>query len=71
MTKTLIKRENWLIQCHRKSGNLDYASLNSVGQDISNAVNSSKLKHHERLVLKLNDPKRAPKNLLENTKNIC
>ena len=38
-------------------------------QDISNAVNSSKLKYHEHLALKLNDPKTAPKNLLENTKN--
>ena len=38
-------------------------------QDVSNAVNSSKLKYHEHLALKLNDPKPAPKNLLENTKN--
>ena len=59
--KNLIKRENWLFQCQRKSGNLDYASLNSNTQDISNAVNSSKLKCHERLALNLNDPETAPK----------
>ena len=59
--KNLIKRKNWLFQCQRKSGNLDYASLNSITQDISNAVNSSKLKYHERLALNLNDPKTAPK----------
>ena len=59
--KNLIKRKNWLFQCQRKSGNLDYASFNSITQDISNAVNSSKLKYHERLALNLNDPKTAPK----------
>ena len=59
--KNLIKRKNWLFQCQRKSGNLDYASLNSITQDISNAVNSSKLKYHERLALNLNDPKTAQK----------
>ena len=50
-----------LFQCQRKSRNLDYASLNSNTQDISNAINSSKLKYHERLALNLNDPKTAPK----------
>ena len=59
--KNLIKRKNWLFQCQRKSGNLDYACLNSITQDISNAVNSSKLKYHERLALNVNDPKTAPK----------
>ena len=57
----LIKRKTWLFQCQRKSRNLDYASLNSITQDISNAVNSLKLKYHERLALNLNDPKTAPK----------
>ena len=32
--KNLIKRKNWLFQCQRKSGNLNYTSLNSIGQDI-------------------------------------
>ena len=59
--KNLIKRKNWLFQCQRKSANLDYASLNSITQDISNAVNSSKLKYHERLAFKLSDPKTTPK----------
>ena len=66
MTKSkLIKRKNWLFQCQRKSGNLDYASLNSITQDISNTVNSSKLKYHERLSLKLYDPKIASKTYWE------
>ena len=39
------------------SGNIGYASLTPITQDVSNAVNSSKLKYHERLARKLNDPK--------------
>ena len=38
--KKLIKSKNWLFQCQGKTGNLNYASLNSTTQDISNAVNS-------------------------------
>ena len=58
--KTLIKRKNCLFQCQRKSGNLNYASLNS-NVITSNVINSLKLKYYERLALKLNDPKTAPK----------
>ena len=43
--KKLIKRKNCLSECQRKSGNLNYANLNSITQDASNAVNSSKLKY--------------------------
>ena len=35
--------------------------MNSVTQDISNTVNSSKPKYHECLAFKLNDPKTATK----------
>ena len=55
------ERKNWLFQCQRKSGNLDYTSLNSITQNISNVVNSSKPKYHERLAFEVNDPKTAPK----------
>ena len=51
--KILIKKKNGLSQCQRKSGNLSYASLNFITQDISNKVNSSKLKCRERLSPKL------------------
>ena len=37
----MIKRKNWLFQGQRKSGNLDLAILNSVTQDISNAITFS------------------------------
>ena len=63
--------KNWLFQSKRKSANTDFETLNPLTLDISNAITSSKLKCHERLLNKLNDPKTAPKNLLENTKNIC
>ena len=39
--------------------------MNSITQDISNAVNSSKLKYHERLAINFNDPKTAPKTYWE------
>ena len=56
----MINRKNWLCQCLSNSGSFDYAHLNSITQDISNAVNSSKLKYHEHLAFKLNDPKTTP-----------
>ena len=57
----IIKRKNWLFQSQRKSCKLDFAVLNSLTQDISDAITSSKLKYYEGLANKLNDPKTAPK----------
>ena len=57
----MIKRKNRLFQSQRKSCNLDFAILNSLTQDISGAITSSRLKYYERLANKLNDPKTAPK----------
>ena len=57
----LIRMKNSLYQRQRKSGSIDYTSLNSLTLDISNATGSSKSKYHECLVNKLNDPKTAPK----------
>ena len=59
--KSLIHRKNCLYQRQIKSGSIDYISLNALTIDISNALSSSKLKYHERLANKLNDPKTAPK----------
>ena len=59
--KKMIKRKNWLFQSQRKSCNFDFAILNSLTQDISDAVTSSKLKYYDRLANKLNNPKAAPK----------
>ena len=57
----MIHKKNSLHQRQRKSGSIDYTSLNALTLDISNAISSSKLKYHERLANKLNDPKTAPK----------
>ena len=59
--KKMIKRKNWLFQSQRKSCKLDFAVLNSLTQDMSEAITSCKLKYYEHLANKLNDPKTAPK----------
>ena len=69
--KKVIKRKNWLFESQRKSCKLDFAVLNPLTQDISDAITSSKLKYHKGLANKPNDPKTAPKNLLKNPENIC
>ena len=71
--KKMIKRKNWLFQSQRKSCKLDFTVLNSLTQDISDAITSSKLKHYEGLANKLANKrsKNNPQNLLKNTKNIC
>ena len=57
----MIKSKNGLFQSQRKSSNLDVAIVISLTQDISDAVTSSKVKYHEHLANKPNDPKTAPK----------
>ena len=42
--KTLIHRKNSLYPRQRKSGSVDYTSLNAITLDTSNAISSSKLK---------------------------
>ena len=59
--KKMIKRKNWLFLSQRKSSKLDFAVLNSLSQDISDAITSSKLKYYEGLANKLNDPKASQK----------
>ena len=58
--KKMIKRKNWLFQSQRKSCKLDFAVLNSLTQDISDAITSSKLKYYGGLANKLNHLKAAP-----------
>ena len=40
--KKMIKRKNWLFQSQRKSSKLDFAVLNSLTQDTSDAITSFK-----------------------------
>ena len=55
---------------NEKSEVIDSTSLNALALDISNATSSSKLKYHERLTNKLNDPKTFPKTYLAILKTI-
>ena len=59
--KKVIKRKNWLFQSQRKSCKPDFAVLNALTQDISDAITSSKLNYYEGLANKLNHLKAAPK----------
>ena len=59
--KKMIKTKNWLFQSQRKSCKLDFTVLNSLTQDISDAITSSKLKYYEGLANKFKDSKTAPK----------
>ena len=58
--KKVIKRKNWVFQSQRKSCKPDFAVLNSLTQDISDAITSSKLKYYGGLANKLNHLKAAP-----------
>lgn len=51
--KTLIRKENWLYQIQRRSGNLDYTVLKAITADVSNAMNSSKSKYNDCLAKNL------------------
>ena len=59
--KKMIKRKNWLFQSQRETCNLDFAILNLLMEDISDAITSSKLKYYERLANKFNDLEITPK----------
>ena len=50
-----------LFQSQRKSCKLDFKVLNSLTQDTSDAITSSKPKYYKGLVNKLNDPKTSSK----------
>ena len=59
-TKT-IKKTSWFHHRKRRSSNRDYNMLNIITTNISNAVNSSKFKYHDRPAKTLNDSKTAAK----------
>ena len=60
-SKKWLREKIWLIQSQRKSCKFDFTVLNSLKQDISDAITLSKLKYYEGFAHKLNDPKTAPK----------
>ena len=67
-SKKLLREKIAYLKVKRKSCKLDFAVLNLLTQDISDAITSSKLKCYEGLANKLNKLKTAPKAIY---KNIC
>ena len=59
--KHLIKKKKTIFQKQRESNTIDHAILSDITLELSNTISFSKAKYHERLAIKLNDPKTAPK----------
>ena len=59
--KFVIKKKKAIFQKQKESNKVDHAILTDIAIELSNAISFSKAKYHERLVLKLHDPKTAPK----------
>ena len=57
--KLLIKRKKAMFQKQKESNTVDNAILSDTTLELSNAISFSKAKYHERLAIKLNDPKTA------------
>ena len=58
--KHLIKKKKAIFQKQNESNTVDHAILGDITLELSNAISFSKAKYHERLAIKLNDPKTAP-----------
>ena len=59
--KHLIKKKKDILQKQEKSNTVDHAILSDITRELSHAIIFSKAKYHERLAIKLNDRKTAPK----------
>ena len=59
--KHLIKKEKAIFQKQKESNTVDHTILSDITLELSNAIGFSKANYHERLVIKFNDPKTAPK----------
>ena len=59
--KHLIKKKKAIFQKQNESNTVDHTILGDITLELSNATSFSKAKYHERLAIKLNDPKTAPK----------
>ena len=59
--KHLINKKKAIFQKQKQSNTVDHAILSNITLELSNAISFSKAKFHERLAIKLNGPKIAPK----------
>ena len=62
---SLINKKKAIFQKQKQSNTVDHAILSNITLALSNAISFSKAKYHERLAIKLNDPKTAPKTYLQ------
>ena len=68
-TKFLTKKkEKALFQKQIESNTFDHAILTDITLELSNAINFSKAKYHQRLAVQLNDPKASKKIYWSNSK---
>ena len=56
-----IKKKKAIFQKQKESNTIDHTILSNITLELSNVISFSKVKYHERLAIKLNDPKTAPK----------
>ena len=59
--KHLINKKKAIFRKQKESNTVDHAILSNITLELSNAISFSEAKYHERLAIKLNDPKTAPK----------
>ena len=59
--KHLINKKKAIFRKQKESNTVGHAILSNITLELSNAITFSKAKYHERLAIKLNDPKTAPK----------
>ena len=59
--KHLINKKKAIFPKQKESNTVDHAILSNITLELSNAITFSKTKYHERLAIKLNDPKTTPK----------
>ena len=59
--KHLINKKKAIFQKQKESNTVDHGISSNITLELSNVISFSKAKYHERLAIKLNDPKAAPK----------
>ena len=57
----LINKKKTIFRKQKESNKVDHAILSNITLELSNTITFSKAKYHERLTIKLNDTKTAPK----------
>ena len=59
--KHLIKNKKAIFQTQKEPNTANHAIWSDITLELSNAISFSRANYHERIAIKLNDPKTAPK----------